>query len=58
MARKKKPGKFSATKAVKAKARAVLGSPPPTRRSDSDIRRANRVKHKKPLSALGHNEDE
>lgn len=46
MAKKKKPGKFSATKAVKANARERVGQPKPARVVDDAKREGRRVKHK------------
>ena len=50
MARKKRK-RFSATKAVKAAARELLGTPPATRREESS-RRPRREKHKPTLGKL------
>jgi hypothetical protein len=52
MARKKKRQKFSATKAVKSRARDLIGSPPPVHRIPSlkDSRKAN--KHKPTLGEI------
>jgi hypothetical protein len=49
--RKKKPKKFTATKAVKSMARAALGTPPPVQREES-IKRRKQPKHKPTLSKL------
>jgi hypothetical protein len=53
MAKKKKPKPFRAVKAVKAAARAVVGTPPATRR-DPDLTKESRKKpkHKKTLRAM------
>lgn len=51
MPRKKKRKTFSATKAVKAKARAVIGAVPPVRREET-TKREKPPKHKKPLGRL------
>ena len=50
MARKRKPKPFRAVKAVKAAARAVLGTPPPTRRQPAAPK--TREKHKPTLGKL------
>jgi hypothetical protein len=47
--KKKKPGRFSATTAVKSLAREVLGAPPPVRKKES----AKRVKKTKHIPTLG-----
>jgi hypothetical protein len=51
MPKKKKPGKFTATTAVKSAARAVLGSPPPVQRQKNKKRGINE-KHRATLSKL------
>jgi len=52
-ARKRKPKRFSAAKAVKAAARNVVGTPPPTR-AEPDItkRKSSKEKHKPKLQDL------
>jgi hypothetical protein len=50
MARKKKKT-FTATKAVKAMARAAIGTPPPVRREES-TRRVKKEKHKPTVGRL------
>jgi len=49
--KKKKLKKFSATSAVKAASRAVLGTPPPVKRAE-DKRRTRQEKHKPSLRKL------
>lgn len=51
MAKKKKPKPFRAVTAVKALAREVVGTPPPTRRKESS-NRPKREKHKPTLDKL------
>ena len=51
MTRKRKASKFSATKAVKAKAREAIGMPPPTRRRENR-KKAGKEKHKSTLGQL------
>ncbi|HMC32258.1 MAG TPA: hypothetical protein VKL99_15600 [Candidatus Angelobacter sp.] len=51
MPKKKKLKKFSATSAVKAASRAVLGTPPPVKRAE-DKRRTRPEKHKPSLRKL------
>jgi hypothetical protein len=51
MAKKKKPGRFRAVKAVKAAAREKIGTPPATRRVP-DRKRQRREKHKPTLGRL------
>jgi hypothetical protein len=51
MARKKKPKKFSATKAAKFAARAVIGAPRPTLRHATP-KEQKRPKHKPTLTRL------
>jgi hypothetical protein len=46
--KKKKLRKFSATSAVKAASRAVLGTPPPVKRAENK-KRAKQEKHKPSL---------
>lgn len=51
MAKKKKPKPFRAVTAVKALAREVVGTPPPTRRKEASTRK-KRAKHKPTLGKL------
>lgn len=51
MARTRKKKRLSATKLVKAAARAQLGMPPPTRR-DPDTKKPGKEKHKPTLGRL------
>jgi hypothetical protein len=51
MAKKKKLKKFSATSAVKAASRAVLGTPKPVRRAES-TKKPKKDKHKPSLAKL------
>ena len=46
---KRKPEKFSATKAVKANARARVGQPKPARVMDTEPRTGRETKHKPKL---------
>ena len=46
---KRKPGKFSATKAVKANARERVGQPKPARVVDTEPRTGREAKHKPKL---------
>jgi len=48
---KKKAKKFSASSAVKAASRAVLGTPPPVRRAENK-KRVKKEKHKPSLQKL------
>ena len=50
--RKRKPGKFSAEKAVKANARARVGQPKPARVVESEPRTGRQAKHKPKLEEL------
>jgi hypothetical protein len=52
MARKKKIKPFRAVTAVKALAREVVGTPPPTRRAESTNRPTKHAKHKPTLGKL------
>jgi len=53
MARKRKPKAFRAASAVKAAARELIGSPPPTRAAPSDKKRKEEAqKHKPTLGKL------
>ena len=49
--KKKKPGRFSATTAVKSLAREVLGTPPPLRKKES-AKRVKKAKHKATLGKM------
>jgi hypothetical protein len=49
--KKKKLKRFSATSAVKAVSRAVLGTPPPVKRAENK-KRAKQEKHKPSLGKL------
>ena len=51
VAKKKKVKKFSATSAVKAASRAVLGTPPPVKRAENK-KHAKKNKHKASLGKL------
>ena len=51
MPKKKKLKKFTATSAVKAAARAVLGTPPPVKRAENK-KHAKKDKHKPSLEKL------
>jgi hypothetical protein len=51
VAKKKKPKKFRAVKAVKAMARETVGMPPATRR-DPDRKKQSNAKHKPTLADL------
>ena len=50
--RKRKPKPFRATSAVKAAARAAIGTPPPTRAEPARKPKSKVEKHKRPLSKL------
>ena len=52
MAPRKKPAKFSATKAVKAAAREKIGSVPPTRAVPEKTKKKNAPKHKPSLNKI------
>jgi hypothetical protein len=54
---KRKPGKFSATKAVKANARAVVGQPKPVRVVEDKPRTGRQTKHKRKLDQIIQQED-
>ena len=54
---KRKPGKFSATKAVKANARERIGQPKPARVVDTEPRTGRDVKHKPKLDQIIHEEE-
>jgi hypothetical protein len=49
---KRKPGKFSATKAVKANARERIGQPKPARVVDDTPRTGRQAKHKPKLDEI------
>jgi hypothetical protein len=49
---KRKPGKFSVTKAVKANARERIGQPRPVRVVDTEPRTGRQVKHKPKLDQI------
>jgi hypothetical protein len=55
--RKRKPGKFSATKAVKANARERVGQPKPARVIDTEPRTGRATKHKPKLEQILGQED-
>lgn len=55
---KRKPGKFSATKAVKANARERVGQPKPARVIASEPRSGRAAKHKLSLEETLRQEDE
>jgi hypothetical protein len=55
--RKRKPAKFSATKAVKANARERVGQPKPARVIDTEPRTGREVKHKPKLEEIMRQED-
>ena len=54
---KRKPGKFSATKAVKANARERIGQPKPARVVDTEPRTGRDAKHKPKLNQIIHEEE-
>jgi hypothetical protein len=54
---KRKPGVFSATKAVKANARERVGQPKPVRMIDREPREGRAVKHKVKLEELERERD-
>jgi hypothetical protein len=54
---KRKPGIFSATKAVKANARERVGQPKPVRVIESEPRTGRQAKHKPRLDELIHKEE-
>ena len=54
---KKKPGKFSVTKAVKSNARDRVGQPKPVRVLDSEPRTGRELKHKPKLEDIIRNEE-
>jgi len=49
---KRKPGRFSATKAVKANARERVGQPPPVRVVRDEPRTGRKAKHKPKLENI------
>ena len=55
--RKRKPAKFSATKAVKANARERVGQPKPARVIDTEPRTGREAKHKPKLEEIIRLED-
>jgi len=55
---KRKPGKFSATKAVKANARERVGQPKPARVLDTGPRTGRDIKHKPNLDQIISQEDQ
>ena len=55
--KKRKPGKFSATKAVKANARERVGQPKPVRVVDEKPRTGRSAKHKPKLEQLIRQEE-
>lgn len=54
---KRKPGKFSATKAVKANARERVGQPKPVRVVQDEPRTGRQVKHKPKLEEILEQKD-
>jgi hypothetical protein len=54
---KRKPGKFSATKAVKANARERVGQPKPVRVVDTEPRTGRAAKHKPQLEQILNQEE-
>jgi len=46
--KRRKPKPFRATTAVKAAARAAIGTPPPTRTEPADKKRKSKVEKRKP----------
>jgi hypothetical protein len=54
---KRKPGKFSATKAVKANARERIGQPKPARVMDTVPRTGREAKHKPKLEQIIRTEE-
>ena len=52
MMTKRKPGKFSATKAVKANARERVGQPKPARVVDTEPKTGREAKHKPKLEEV------
>jgi hypothetical protein len=54
---KRKPAKFSSTKAVKANARERVGQPKPSRVVDTEPRTSREVKHKPKLEEIMRQEE-
>lgn len=54
---KRKPGKFSAAKAVKANARERVGQPKPARVIESEPRTGREIKHKPTLEEVIRQEE-
>ena len=54
---KRKPGKFSATNAVKANARERVGQPPPARVVRDEPRTGRKAKHKPKLEEILRREE-
>lgn len=54
---KRKPGRFSATKAVKANARERIGQPPPARVVRDEPKTGRKVKHKSKLEEILRSEE-
>jgi len=54
---KRKPGTFSAAKAVKANARERVGQPKPARVIESEPRTGRKIKHKPKLDELIRKEE-
>lgn len=54
---KRKPGRFSATKAVKAKARERIGRPKPARVVATEPRTGRQAKHKPKLEQIIRQEE-
>ena len=54
---KRKPGRFSAAKAVKANARERIGQPKPARAVDSEPRTGRQAKHKRKLEEVIRQEE-
>lgn len=54
---KRKPGRFSATKAVKANARERVGQPKPVRVVEDKPRTGRQAKHKKKLEQVIQQEE-
>jgi hypothetical protein len=55
--RKRKPGKFSATKVVKANARTLVGQPKPARVVEDTPRTGRQAKHKPKLEQVIQQEE-
>jgi hypothetical protein len=55
--RKRKPGRFSAAKAVKANARERVGQPKPSRVVDTEPRTGREARHKPTLQELIRQEE-